>query len=70
MSGSIPPFPQYTFMAWCSVKKKGTGATLPLPFYRLCGPNMSMFIGIVNVKKPTLDLTNGIGLISVTLVFY
>jgi len=22
MSGAIPPFPQYTFMAWCSVKKK------------------------------------------------
>jgi hypothetical protein len=21
MSGAIPPFPQYAFMAWCSVKK-------------------------------------------------
>jgi len=22
MSGAIPPLPQYTFIAWCSVKKK------------------------------------------------
>jgi hypothetical protein len=36
MSGAIPPLPQYTFMAWCSVK--GTGATnytftFTLPLY-------------------------------------
>jgi len=29
MSATIPPFPQYTFMGWCSVKKS-TGTTLPL----------------------------------------
>jgi hypothetical protein len=23
MSGAIPPFPQYAFMAWCSVKVQG-----------------------------------------------
>jgi hypothetical protein len=23
MSGAIPPFPQYAFMAWCSVKSLG-----------------------------------------------
>jgi len=22
MCGAIPPLPQYTYMAWCSVKKK------------------------------------------------
>jgi len=22
MRGAIPPLPQYTFIAWCSVKKK------------------------------------------------
>jgi hypothetical protein len=30
MSGSMPPLPQYAFMAWCSVKKS-TGTPLPLP---------------------------------------
>jgi hypothetical protein len=30
MRGSIPSFPQYAFMVWCSAKKI-TGATLPLP---------------------------------------
>jgi len=25
MRGDIPPLPQYAFMAWCSVKRKGTG---------------------------------------------
>jgi hypothetical protein len=29
MSGTIPPLPQYAFMAWCSFKKS-TGTTLPL----------------------------------------
>jgi hypothetical protein len=29
MSGAIPPFPQYAFMAWCSVERS-TGATLLL----------------------------------------
>jgi hypothetical protein len=29
MSGGIPPFPLYAFMAWCLVKS--TGTTLPLP---------------------------------------
>jgi hypothetical protein len=24
MSRTIPPFPQYAFMAWCSVKSTGT----------------------------------------------
>jgi hypothetical protein len=24
MSGAIPPLPQYVFMAWCSVKSRGT----------------------------------------------
>jgi hypothetical protein len=31
MLGAIPSLPQYALMAWCSVKKKSTGATLPLP---------------------------------------
>jgi hypothetical protein len=31
MHGGIHSLPQYTFMAWCSVKKS-TGTTLPLPF--------------------------------------
>jgi hypothetical protein len=30
MGGAIPPFPQYAFMAWCSVRGS-TGTTLPLP---------------------------------------
>jgi len=29
MRGAIPPLPQHTLMAWCSVKK---WTTLPLPF--------------------------------------
>jgi hypothetical protein len=33
MRGAIPPLPQYTFMAWYSVKRKGTGIILPLPYY-------------------------------------
>jgi len=32
MRGSMDPLPQYAFMAWCSVKNKGTGTTLPSPF--------------------------------------
>jgi hypothetical protein len=28
MLGAIPPFPQYNFMAWCSVTKKSTGTML------------------------------------------
>jgi hypothetical protein len=31
MSGTIPPFPQYAFMAWCSVKAQGQ---LYLTFYQ------------------------------------
>jgi hypothetical protein len=32
MCGAIPTLPQYTFMAWCSVKKcTGKTLTLPLP---------------------------------------
>jgi hypothetical protein len=23
MSGAVPPLPQYTFMAWCSIKAQG-----------------------------------------------
>jgi hypothetical protein len=30
MSGNIPPFPQYTFMAWCLLI---AGTNLPLPSY-------------------------------------
>jgi hypothetical protein len=30
MNGDIYPFPQYAFIAWCSVKRS-TGTTLPLP---------------------------------------
>jgi len=29
--GCVPPLPQYAFVAWCSVKRKHTGITLPLP---------------------------------------
>jgi hypothetical protein len=33
MNGSIPPLPQYTFMAWCSVKARTTLLfTLPYQF--------------------------------------
>jgi hypothetical protein len=28
--------PQYAFMTWCSVKKKSTGTTLPLPRWHMC----------------------------------
>jgi hypothetical protein len=31
MGGAVPPFPQYAFMAWCSVRGS-TGTTLPLPY--------------------------------------
>jgi hypothetical protein len=34
MSGSIPPLPKFTFMAWWSVKKS-TGTTLPLPYINI-----------------------------------
>jgi hypothetical protein len=34
MPGDIAPFPQYAFMAWCSVKKR-TGTTLPFIFTRI-----------------------------------
>jgi len=30
MSRAMPPFSQYAFMAWCSVKES-MGTTLPLP---------------------------------------
>jgi hypothetical protein len=34
MRGAIPPLPHYAFIAWCLVKKKSRGTTLPfLPFY-------------------------------------
>jgi hypothetical protein len=34
MHGAIPPFPQYAFMAWCSVKKKAQGQiTLLFSYY-------------------------------------
>jgi hypothetical protein len=42
MIGAIPPLPQDAFMAWCSVKKKRTGATLPLP---LPYPSMNIIRG-------------------------
>jgi hypothetical protein len=32
MGGAVPPFPQYAFMAWCSVRGS-TGTTLPFTFY-------------------------------------
>jgi hypothetical protein len=31
MGVSIPPLPQYAFMAWYSVTKESTGTALPLP---------------------------------------
>jgi hypothetical protein len=33
MSGAIHPYPQYAFMAWCSVKKS-TEKTLPETLYK------------------------------------
>jgi len=30
MRGAIAPLQQYTFLAWCSVKRKNTATTLPL----------------------------------------
>jgi hypothetical protein len=33
MHGAVPSLPQYAFMAWCSVKEKSTGITLPLPLH-------------------------------------
>jgi len=35
MRTAIPPLPQYTFMTWCSVKKKTQRQFLPLPDIRL-----------------------------------
>jgi hypothetical protein len=32
MSGAMSAFPQYAFIAWCSVKRS-TGTSLPLPFH-------------------------------------
>jgi hypothetical protein len=37
MSGTIPPFTQYAFMAWCSVKNTGETLLLPLPLELICG---------------------------------
>jgi len=31
MRGAIPPFPQYVFMAWCSVKAQGNATNLRRP---------------------------------------
>jgi hypothetical protein len=33
MSGAIPPFPQYVFMAWCSVKAQGQLYLLPFTLF-------------------------------------
>jgi hypothetical protein len=38
MHGAIPPLPQYTCMAWCSVRKS-TGTTSPLHYLRVCMKN-------------------------------
>jgi hypothetical protein len=32
MSGAVPPLPQYSVMAWCSVKAQGQLYLLPLRF--------------------------------------
>jgi hypothetical protein len=29
ISGAVPPFTKYAFMAWCSVKSTGINLTLP-----------------------------------------
>jgi hypothetical protein len=40
MSGAIPPLPQYTFMAWCSVKAQGQ---LYLYLYCFQEPRLRVF---------------------------
>jgi hypothetical protein len=54
MSGAIPPLPKYAFMAWCLVKEKSTGTTLPLPFYKkIVLSNVGIvfhFIGTVELR--------------------
>jgi hypothetical protein len=32
-AGSLPPLPQYVFMAWCSIKAQGQFYLLPFPKY-------------------------------------
>jgi hypothetical protein len=32
MNGAVPPLTHYTFMAWCSVKRKAQGYLYHLPF--------------------------------------
>jgi hypothetical protein len=36
MRGAIPPLPQYSFMAWCSVKHRDTLPYLTLPYGARC----------------------------------
>jgi hypothetical protein len=36
MSGSIPPLPQYTFMAWCSATKKEHRDNFTFTYYYEC----------------------------------
>jgi len=37
MSGTIPPLPQYAFMAWCLVKAQGQLYLLPCIIPQPCG---------------------------------
>jgi hypothetical protein len=49
MSGAIPSFPQYAFMAWCSVKS--TGTVLPLPFILLSYRSAFMYyLSMLQIK--------------------
>jgi hypothetical protein len=43
MSGAVPPFPQYAFMAWCSVKAQRQLYLYFLP--------LTSFIGIPNSTR-------------------
>jgi len=44
MSGAIPPFPLYAFMAWCSVKAQGH------PFTALCVFSYSPYFSYLYLK--------------------
>jgi hypothetical protein len=53
MEGAVSPFPQYAFMAWCSVKKC-TGTTLPLPlplpFTLSAYPPTQLVLGVLSPR--------------------
>jgi hypothetical protein len=49
MNGAVPPLPQYTFMAWCSLKTQGL-IYLNISFYSLLHNIVSSCLLSINVK--------------------